>query len=430
MIGHLDLRPLDRLRLRLTAWYVITFATIILAIGTALFFVVTREIAATLDRSLEGASAAVAHAVMHAPGRLGSHSGTLDSAALVVVRRLEIPDRSLYIFDGAGGLVYPESASTWVRAAAERSIANKGSAAVEASIGHELTLRVHARRFATPAGDTLIAVAAADIEELEDAYAAVLGFFGAAALLALVLTASGGVLLVRKSTAPVAHSYEQMRRFMADAAHELRTPVAVLRAQTDVALERRRSPEAYREALSEIRQVAEGLSDIVNDLLALARAEAGTQPVRREPLYLDDLVLDAVTAARALAEQNGVHIGVSEYEEAPIVGDPLLVRRLLLILLDNAIKYTPSGGRVSASVTGSPDVAVVIADTGIGISPESLPHLFERFYRGTPGSSRTEGAGLGLAIAQWIAEAHTATIGVVSTPGEGTQVTLRFPHAT
>ena len=131
---------------------------------------------------------------------------------------------------------------------------------------------------------------------------------------------------------------------------------------------------------------------------------------------------------RALAQHKTVGVDVGTFEEARIIGDPALVRQLLLIVLDNAIKFTPAGGRVRLDVaTVDGRAAVVVTDTGIGIPAAQLPHVFERFYRGDKARREAEGAGLGLAIARWIADAHGARIDIRSAPGTGTRVTIMFP---
>jgi len=230
---------------------------------------------------------------------------------------------------------------------------------------------------------------------------------------------------------------EQMRRFMADAAHELRTPLTVVRSRAEVALQRSRSPDDYVDALRGIERESIRLGRIVEDLLTLARADAGQRPIERERVFLDDVALDAAEAARVIAERKGVRLEVAEFEEAPVVGDAALLRQLGLILFDNAIKFTPPGGLVRIAVrvapSGSPTLAV--SDSGVGIGTEELPRIFERFYRGDPARTRsdgggaTEGAGLGLSIAKWIAEEHRAAILVASRPGLGTEVKVEFPAA-
>jgi signal transduction histidine kinase len=205
----------------------------------------------------------------------------------------------------------------------------------------------------------------------------------------------------------------------------------VLRSRADVALSRAREPEAYVDALTAVGLEAERMGRIVDDLLTLARVDAGERAIVRQPLYLDDLALDAVSGVRVLAETHGVDLDVKEFEEAPVEADPTLVRQLLVILLDNAVKFTPTGGSVSLSVRSADGCAIVtVEDTGVGISPAELPRIYDRFYRGDDARRRSDGAGLGLSIAKWIADTHGADIELVSTVGQGTCVTVRFPPTT
>src|SRR5438105_4924769 len=241
------MRPLDRLRLQLTAWYVGTFAAILAVLCGALFVAVSHSIGVKLDRSLARATSEVARSVL--TNRRSPQPGV--SGELTVVGDLRIPDRMLYLFNAQALPLQPETASVWVRSAV-RTAVRDGSTSLEADIGHEHTLRVHATRFILPDGDTLVAAAAADTEELEDEFWHLITVFAVSLVGALGVVAVGGYLLARKSTAPVERSFEHMRRFMADAAHELRTPVSFLRAHTEVALQQSRTTAEYAEALREI----------------------------------------------------------------------------------------------------------------------------------------------------------------------------------
>jgi two-component system OmpR family sensor kinase len=168
----------------------------------------------------------------------------------------------------------------------------------------------------------------------------------------------------------------------------------------------------------------------VANLFILARADAGERPVALEPFYLDDVASDAVRAAGVLARSKGVRLELGAYDEAPARGDAELVRQLIMVLLDNAVKFTPEGGTVRVDVDvrdGAPTVSV--QDSGIGIGPADLPRIFDRFYRADPARQRSGGAGLGLSIASWIAGQHGAEIAVSSQPGRGTRFTVRFPAA-
>jgi signal transduction histidine kinase len=419
--------PHARLRLRLTAWYVGTFGLILLLLGGGLFLFIRSQISRSLDTSLKLATSEL----MRAARIREVESRAARGAVVDAVDELHIPDRALYLLWPDGTPLKPAQAEPWIREAA-RLAARAGSADLQVAAPHDRELRLHAERFTVPGPKAYVAAAVADVIELEDQYAALIGAFGAAALVGLFLVAGGGWLLVRKSTAPVEQSMATMRRFMADAAHELRTPIAVLRGQAEVALQREREPPEYAEALHRIEREAERLGATVEDLLTLARADAGERPIARERVFLDDLALDAATAARTLAQQRGVELEVGTFEEGVVLGDPALVHQLLMIVLDNAVKFTPQGGRVKLSAAAPGGQAeVVVEDTGIGIGADQLPHIFERFYRGDPARGRADGArgaGLGLAIARWIADAHGAQLDVTSEPGKGTRVAIRFPQ--
>jgi signal transduction histidine kinase len=273
-----------------------------------------------------------------------------------------------------------------------------------------------------------VAVAVADQLELEDQYAALIVAFGAAALGALVLFAAGGSFLTRKSIEPVERTMSYMRRFMADAAHELRTPLAVVRSRAEVALAPDADPARQRDALAAIERESIRLGKIVEDLLLLARSDAGGAPVEMKRIFLDDVTSDAIGAAGALAAKRDITLSLDRFEEAPIDGAEALVRQLLMILLDNAVKFTPPGGTVLVSVTNAAAGAVVtISDSGPGIPADQIGHVFERFYRGDAARARGEGAGLGLSIAQWIADIHHARISLSSEDDRGTVAEVRFP---
>jgi len=416
-------QPLVRLRLRLTAWYAGVVLSLLALMSAGLYVAVRRQTSADLDRSLEAATAAVIQAARIREMEHARAHGVLADA----LDELHIPDRSLYLFDSAGAPIKPDSAAPWIVAAA-RVAARAGRADGDFETPDDRDVRLHAERFTGARGSPAVALVVANEPELEDQYAPWVRVFALVALAALVLVTGGGYLLIRAATAPVEQSLVQMRRFMADAAHELRTPVTLLRTRAELAAGQDREPARDRETFDTIEREAMRLGEIVGELLTLARADAGERLPAREALYLDDAVAGAVEAARALARRNAVALEVDRFEEAKIRGDPALVRQLLLIVLDNALKFTPAGGRVTLGVSVADGrAAVVVTDTGVGIAADDLPHVFERFYRGTAGTQVAEGAGLGLAIARWIAEVHGATIDLVSQPRAGTRVTIRFP---
>lgn len=231
----------------------------------------------------------------------------------------------------------------------------------------------------------------------------------------------------------LSESFDRQRRFMADASHELRTPVAILRGESEVALsQQERSPEEYRESLDVMHHEAERLTRIVEDLFTLTRADAGQYPLKPSDFYLDELVAECVHSARTLAQAKKISLTFEAASESPIHADETLVRRMLLNLLDNAIKYTPDLGRVTVSCQrNGKEYAVNIADTGIGIPQELRPRIFERFFRADKARSRAEndggGAGLGLAISRWIAEAHHGRLELTRCDSTGSTFSAYLP---
>ncbi len=415
-----------RLRRRLTAWYALTLGAIVVVLGAGLFLAVRHQIAEHLDDSLRGAAATVARATdIREQERATARGQVVDAVA-----ELRVPDRDLFLFDMRGDALVPSRAPEWLRAAALAALRDSAVFTERETIP-DRTLRAFVERFTSRAGNTYVAAAVADRVELEDQYSTLILSFGGAALTALVLFAVVGSFLTRKSVEPVARTLDSMRRFMGDAAHELRTPITVLRSRAEVALARDAHPGDNRDTLVAIEHEAVRLGNIVENLLLLARSDAGARPVARESVYLDDVASDAVSAAQPLAERAGVTLRIAGFEEAPVTADPALLHQLVVIILDNAIKFTPAGGSVDLSVNQTADGAVLsISDTGVGISQDQLAHVFERFYRGDTARSRGEGlsgAGLGLSIAQWIADAHGARIAIESEPGVGTTVSVRFP---
>jgi signal transduction histidine kinase len=233
-------------------------------------------------------------------------------------------------------------------------------------------------------------------------------------------------------------SAEQQRQFMADASHELRTPVAALSTVADVALARNdRDAGELREALDVVRGEGGRLGRLVDDLLLLSRADAGELPARRERLYLEELMQDSARAARGLAATRGVSLIAPPAEEAPFVGDSHMLRRLLMILLDNAIKYTPRGGEVRLSLDrdlAGESYRISVEDTGPGVPAWATERIFERFFRVDESRGRTpEGnvgapsAGLGLAIARLTAEAHGGTVHLDATGPGGSRFVVTLP---
>jgi heavy metal sensor kinase len=226
-------------------------------------------------------------------------------------------------------------------------------------------------------------------------------------------------------------SFEEQRRFTADASHELRTPVAIISGEAELALSREtRSPAELRDALARVRAESDRLKKIVDDLFLLARAEAGDPIVVPREVYLGEVAADSVRAVRSLAEQKTVKLAFEGPDDLPFRGDEALLRRLFVNLLDNAIKYTPAGGDVTLSTEQrNGDYLVAVTDSGPGIPPEAQPHIFDRFFRADRDrrESATGGAGLGLAIASWVAQTHGGKLVLERSDASGSRFVVRLP---
>jgi len=227
------------------------------------------------------------------------------------------------------------------------------------------------------------------------------------------------------------NSFKEQQRFIADASHELRTPLAVLRSETEVALNKTRTVEDYQDSLSLIKDEAERLSRIVEDLFILARQPLDTrQALVKEPVLLNEAVRDCARAAQVLASRKGVRLKTESDQQSMVLqGDRELIKRMILNLLDNAVKYTPQEGEINICLTRqNGNAEIVVRDTGIGITKADQLHVFDRFYRVDKARSRSlGGAGLGLSIVSWIVEAHGGNIRVESSPNQGSKFTVELP---
>jgi signal transduction histidine kinase len=223
---------------------------------------------------------------------------------------------------------------------------------------------------------------------------------------------------------------DRTRRFTADASHELRTPVALIRSTAELALRRERAPEDYRKALRQIEAEAECMTSLTNNLLSLAAADANRVEMPLAPLDLNCIASDVVQEHLALAESKGVCVRADLLAKpATALVNDAGIRRLLRILVDNAVKFTQPAGSVLVSTTGGQGkVTLSVRDSGPGIPADAVPHIFERFYQADQSHGENSGAGLGLSIAQMIAKAHGSAIEVESAPGHGSCFSLALKN--
>ncbi|HLH30121.1 MAG TPA: HAMP domain-containing sensor histidine kinase [Terriglobia bacterium] len=242
----------------------------------------------------------------------------------------------------------------------------------------------------------------------------------------LILTAAVFGFLSNQLLGRIDAVVRQLRQFVSDAAHEIRTPLAVLQGESELLLAKTRTTTEYENAARVMDSELKKLSRIVDSLFTLSMADAGELRIAPEPLYLEEILEESCGLAAPLANHKKIAIERNLQSDVLVNGDPRFLRQLFLIFLDNAVKYSPSGTRVRITLTKKEDVRVSFQDQGIGISKEDLPRIFERFFRAAP-STETQSGGLGLAIAQAIVKAHHGRIECESEPGRGSMFTVFLP---
>jgi len=418
-------------RWRLTLWFGATMALVLLILGVSIYLTTRHLLLSNLDNDLQ--SRATREIVVLA-GRLrdiGRSGGPVQGVQVG-------PE------EGAGGYVYaligPDGQPLAWTANVQPSML-PGAEAVERALRegplHVTTssrdgepVRLYLRPVTGPRGQGLVlAVGRSQGPEMA-ALRRLLSILviggGAGVLLAL----GGGYFLAGRALRPISEAMERQRTFVADASHELRTPLSLIRASAELV---RRHPEepvgAHLQSLDDIVAESDRLGHLVGQLLTLARADAGRLQLKRTEVDLTALVADVLRQLRPRAEARGLRLEMQAPGPLPVQGDVDRLREVALVLLDNALRYSDDGGAVRLFLSGDGrGVRLAVADDGPGIDPRDLPHIFERFYRADRARSREDGgAGLGLAIAKALVEAHGGRIWVESRPGQGATFVVELP---
>lgn len=461
------------LRGRLTLWYTALLAVPLVALAIGFYALFARTLARRTDQFIDDALTAFSRELT-AERRVALNA---NGAIRSTVDEVRFRDLHIAVLDGGGHVIAmtplpndehergsnaQSEFDAWIGAALPRAKADRAALTVRDARG---AFRVIAHPVLLD-GEAFELTGAYSIADIDAILARIRGALAIVIPLLIVGAAAGGYFMAQRSLAPVAamaaraseitatnlrerlpvsggeelaglsrvindllarleEAFEQQRRFMTDASHELRTPTAVLRAEADVTLAQSHRPEEdYRASLTVIRDAAGRLSRIVEDLFALARVDAGQVRAASERVYLEEVVEDAMRLVRPLAEVQHVRVELGEVIEAPVDGNADLLGRLLVNLLDNAIKHSPTDGVVAIAMRRRGSVVDVgVVDQGGGIPEQDRERIFERFVRlgDAPAAS---GAGLGLAIARRIAEAHGGSLTVAdSRPG---RTELRF----
>ena len=465
----------DSVRTRLTLWYASVLAVSLVAFALLVYYAAARIFYERQDESLRSTAETVASAYLQEL----EEEGSIAKANEVVLAQMVFPNRYVEVVDPDGRVVAQSNnlsghpltlSATTLSEARLRSVGFMISKTNNSeSLGVRVAVVPLSRNSNNPFG---FAVVAESLNVIEDGLRRLRRDFFAGVPLVLLVASLGGYFLARKSLQPLAlmnaqtqritaenltsrldvpnprdevgqlattinallarldATFSEQQRFIADASHELRTPLAVLRGETEVALEQDRGVEDYQESLALIKDEAERLTRIVENLFILARQPVDQHSIMKEPLRLNEVVSECVRSAQVLATQRGLRLHLDGVKsEVNFTGDDELLKRMLLNLLDNAVKYTAPGGEVSVALsTQNGSARIIVTDTGIGIPAADRPRIFDRFYRVDKARSRAlGGAGLGLSIAKWIVEAHGGTIAVQSAPKQGSEFIVELP---
>jgi heavy metal sensor kinase len=447
-------------RLRLTAWYVGCFAVLFTLLAAGLYGVLSRALTSRLDESLLSQTATVAALF---EDEMEETQNDRAKSAAESVSNMHLRAGKIALLDGAQvmGASGPFDAAAVARVAGDAKESSYSVFGSRAAV-YRFSFKEHA----------YVAVAAEPLDAIDADLAAIRRAMFLALPLILAIAGAGGYWFATRGMAPLDamaaqarritesnldarleigdaaeelnalaasfnellgrldQSFDDMRRFVADASHELRTPVAVIRGEADVALANERTAAEYKETLAIVLDESRRLSRLVDDLLNLARADAGRVKLQAQEFYWNDLLSECCRSVQSLAAARQIDLVCRSAADTPFLGDEELLRRMTLNLLDNAIRYTPPGGKVLAELEAHGDeVRIRISDTGIGIAPDAAAHVFERFFRADKARSRGNGGfGLGLAIVKWIAESHRGAVELASQPGEGSAFTVTLPR--
>ncbi len=458
----------DSVRTRLTLWYAGVLALSLIAFAVLVYYAAAGIFYARQDELLRSTAETVASACVQELEEEESVAKAND----VVLAQIVFPNRYVEVADAEGRVV------AWSSNLADHLLTVPAQTLSEASQrGSSFVVLNNLRVAVVPLSldrskQLGFAIVAEPLSVIDEGLRRLRRDFYAGVPLILLLASLGGYFLARKSLSPIAlmnqqtqritaenlsaqldvanprdevgrlavtinallaridAAFQEQKRFIADASHELRTPLAVLRGETEVALEHERATAEYKESLELIKDEAERLSRIVENLFILAREPIDGPSLVKEPVYLNEVVADCARAAQVLAKQKGLRLKIqASLPKLSMNGDDEMLKRMLLNLLDNAVKYTPPGGEISVALSSqNGNARIVVIDTGIGIPAEALPHIFDRFYRVDKARSRAlGGAGLGLSIARWIVEAHGGSLSVSSSVGRGSTFTVDLP---
>jgi heavy metal sensor kinase len=462
---------IDSVRGRLTLYYVSVLAVALVIVGVLIYALLARALYVRVDETLAAGAGIAATSLSNDL----DEGQDYEDAARSTVAEQGSPTQLRAVYDTRGRLLAESRRDPDLEIAVppldtlpDRDVLLQTVLERDGDDRHRLAWR----KVSLPAAEYVVVVAA-DLDPMDEELGFLRGTLAYVMPMALIVAGLGGSFLARRTLAPVVAmadrarrigvenlsqrlpvanprdelghlaetfnelltrleaSLMQQRQFMADASHELRTPVTTTRTAAAVALQQPHRDEAeYRNTLKIVEEQAARLSRVVDDLFTLARADAGSYPVRSTPMYLDEVVDEVVRAARVVAATRGVSIDCTAIPSAAFTGDEELVRRMIGNLVDNAVRHAPPGSAVRVELdVKEGGFALAVKDQGAGVPAEIRSHISERFVRGDP-SGRVlsqDGAGLGLALARWIARAHGGDVVLARSSSSGSTFVISLP---
>ncbi|HEX7737046.1 MAG TPA: ATP-binding protein [Ktedonobacteraceae bacterium] len=474
------LRP--GVRVQLTFWYTAIFGLLLLLAGVLVYINLEQSLAGSPDASLRLRTQQLADGVSLEQGKITIHDPInnlpgFDPSDNRLTSQADVNfDNLVRLLDIHGQVVYQTPAFQKIRVPAQSVTQPLQGTPWQGTVrvGDDQEVRVYSRTIADDGKVFAIIQAGASLNQVESALKQVTTELLIAAFFVLLVGALGSYWLVGRAFLPIRRLIEvartikagdlrqrvpvprssdevqalaltfnemlasleqtldRQRRFVSDASHELRTPVAVIRSKTDLALQQPGELDEYLTVLRQVNGESERLGHLIGDLLVLARADEGKMPFEMETVPLHLLVEAVAANAEALAIERGVSLRVEPGSPVDVHGDEARLIQVIMNLLDNAIRYTPCGGSVVVSIAGTEEWATLtVRDSGIGISSAHLPRIFDRFYRADSARTHNSGNnnGLGLAIVAWVVRAHHGTIDVESQPGHGSTFTITLPRS-
>ncbi len=472
-------KNLQSLRVKLTLWYVLILAIILITFSSFLYFTLSKSLYRDVDRKLRSLAELIASESVMPLSKFGLNNVDQALEGLMnlkpIGKFIQVLDESGKIGNKSENLKHIELPITLTAL----KNASRGIITFETSrsIGN-IPLRIITYPIIEQGHPVKIIQVASSLEEVEDALNTLFIILIITVPSALLVAVLGGQFLAHKALKPVDYitqtarlitsknlnqripptkvkdeigrlietfndmisrldqSFRQIKQFTQDASHELKTPLTILKGEVEVTLRKERTPHEYQQTLKSNLEEINRMSQIVEDLLVLSKADSGELKIKKELVDLNQIIDEVISHMEVLAYDKGIRIErLNHNENIQIIGDPLRLRELFLNLISNGIKYTEKGGLIRITIEKNeenglknPFIKVIVSDTGIGISKEDQIKIFDRFYRVDKARSRDQGgSGLGLSICKWIVESHKGEISVESELGKGSSFIVKLP---